>query len=124
MEDRNLDILLDVKVKITVQLGSSQLPMREVMELQPGSVIQLNQLANDPVGLYVNDKLIAYGEVVVVEDNFGIKVTELVGTARWTASTPVRRPPLRPAAGGAPWGGPCPPIRRGADSPSAPAITT
>ena len=79
MEDRNLDILLDVKVKITVQLGSSQLPMREVMELQPGSVIQLNQLANDPVGLYVNDKLIAYGEVVVVEDNFGIKITELVG---------------------------------------------
>ena len=82
MEDRNLDILLDVKVKITVQLGSSQLPMREVMELQPGSVIQLNQTANDPVGLYVNDKLIAYGEVVVVEDNFGIKITELVGTAR------------------------------------------
>ncbi len=82
MEDRNLDILLDVKVKITVQLGSSQLPMREVMELQPGSVIQLNQLANDPVGLYVNDKLIAFGEVVVVEDNFGVKITELVGAAR------------------------------------------
>ncbi len=82
MEDRNLDILLDVKVKITVQLGSSQLPMREVMELQPGSVIQLNQAANDPVGLYVNDKLIAFGEVVVVEDNFGIKITELVGSSR------------------------------------------
>ena len=81
MEDRNLDILLDVKVNITVQLGTSMLPMREVMELQPGSVIQLNQTANDPVGLYVNDKLIAYGEVVVVEDNFGIKITELVGTA-------------------------------------------
>jgi len=82
MEDRNLDILLDVKVKITVQLGSSQLPMREVMELQPGSVIQLIQAANDPVGLYVNDKLIAFGEVVVVEDNFGIKITELVGANR------------------------------------------
>jgi len=82
MEDRNLDILLDVKVKITVQLGSSQLPMRDVMELQPGSVIQLNQAANDPVGLFVNDKLIAFGEVVVVEDNFGIKITELVGANR------------------------------------------
>lgn len=82
MEDKNLDILLDVKVKVTVQLGSCQLPMREVMELQPGSVIQLNQAANDPVGLYVNDKLIAFGEVVVVEDNFGIKITELVGSAR------------------------------------------
>ena len=82
MDDKNLDILLDVKVKVTVQLGSCQLPMREVMELQPGSVIQLNQVANDPVGLYVNDKLIAFGEVVVVEDNFGIKITELVGASR------------------------------------------
>ena len=82
MDDKNLDILLDVKVKVTVQLGSCQLPMREVMELQPGSVIQLNQVANDPVGLYVNDKLIAFGEVVVVEDNFGIKITELVGANR------------------------------------------
>ena len=82
MDDKNLDILLDVKVKVTVQLGSCQLPMREVMELQPGSVIQLNQIANDPVGLYVNDKLIAFGEVVVVEDNFGIKITELVGANR------------------------------------------
>jgi flagellar motor switch protein FliN/FliY len=54
--------------------------MREVLELAPGAVIQLNQQASDPVGLYVNDKLIAYGEVVVVEDNFGIKITELVGS--------------------------------------------
>jgi flagellar motor switch protein FliN/FliY len=80
MEDRSLDIVLDVKVKVTVQLGSCQLSMREVLELAPGAVVQLNQHASDPVGLYVNDKLVAYGEVVVVEDNFGIKVTELVGS--------------------------------------------
>ncbi|MBI3887295.1 MAG: flagellar motor switch protein FliN [Opitutae bacterium] len=79
-EDRGLDIVLDVKVKVTVQLGSCQLPMREVLELAPGSVVQLNQHASDPVGLYVNDKLVAYGEVVVVEDSFGIKITELVGS--------------------------------------------
>lgn len=79
MEEKTLDILLDVKVKVAVQLGSCLLPMREVLELKPGSVVQLNQHATDPVGLYVNDKLVAYGEVVVVEDNFGIKVTELVG---------------------------------------------
>lgn len=79
-DDNNaLDLVLDVKVKVTVQLGSCQLPMREVLALSPGSIIQLNQHANDPVGLYVNDKLIAYGEVVVVEDSFGIKITELVG---------------------------------------------
>lgn len=78
-DNATLDLVLDVKVKVAVQLGSCQLPMREVLALAAGSIIQLNQHANDPVGLYVNDKLIAYGEVVVVEDSFGIKITELVG---------------------------------------------
>ena len=82
MEDKTLDLVLDVKVKVTVQLGSCQLPMRDVLELVAGSVIQLTQHASDPVGLYVNDKLVAYGEVVVVEDNFGIKITELVGSVK------------------------------------------
>ena len=82
MEEKTLDIVLDVKVKVTVQLGSVQLPMRDVLELTPGSIVQLQQHASDPVGLYVNDKLIAYGEVVVVEDNFGIKITELVGSVK------------------------------------------
>jgi flagellar motor switch protein FliN/FliY len=81
MEEKTLDVVLDVKVKVTVQLGSSQLLMRHVLELAPGSVVQLNQHASDPVGLYVNDKLVAYGEVVVVDDNFGIKITELVGSS-------------------------------------------
>ena len=78
-DSKTLDLVLDVKVKVTVQLGSCQLPMREVLSLAPGAIIQLNQHASDPVGLYVNDKLVAYGEVVVVEDSFGIKITELVG---------------------------------------------
>jgi len=82
METNALDIVLDVKVKVAVQLGSCLLPMREVLELAPGSVVQLMQHASDPVGLYVNDKLVAYGEVVVVEDNFGIKITELVGSVK------------------------------------------
>lgn len=79
IEDKTLDIVLDVKVRVTVQLGSVQLAMRNVLELAPGSVVQLQQNASDPVGLFVNDKLVAYGEVVVVEDNFGLKITELVG---------------------------------------------
>ena len=82
MEEKTLDLVLDVKVKVTVQLGSIQLPMREVLELAPGSVVQLTQHASDPVGLFVNDQLVAYGEVVVVEDNFGIKITELVGSTK------------------------------------------
>jgi flagellar motor switch protein FliN/FliY len=55
------------------------LPMRDVVELVEGTVLQLDQLASEPVGLYVNDKLIARGEVVVVEENFGIKITQIVG---------------------------------------------
>ena len=81
-DEKSLEILLDVKVKVTVQVGSVLLPMREVLELAPGSIVRLTQHASDPVGLFVNDKLVAYGEVVVVEDNFGIKITELVGSAR------------------------------------------
>lgn len=79
-ELKGLDLVLDVKVRLTVQLGSCRLAMKDILELSPGTVIKLDQEANEPVGLYVNEKLIAYGEVVVVEDNFGIKVTSLVGT--------------------------------------------
>ncbi len=82
MDEKSLEIVLDVKVKVTVQLGSVNLPMREVLELATGSIVQLTQHASDPVGLFVNDKLVAYGEVVVVEDNFGIKITEIVGSAK------------------------------------------
>ena len=81
MESATIDLVMDVKVKVTVQLGSSMLSMREVLALTAGSVIQLQHKASEPVGLYVNDKLVAYGEVVVVEENFGIKIVELIGPA-------------------------------------------
>ena len=76
---KNLSVILDVKVDLTVRIGSCMLPMRDVVELSEGTVLQLDQLATEPVGLYVNDKLIARGEVVVVEENFGIKITQIVG---------------------------------------------
>lgn len=76
-ETSNLDLLLDVKVRLTVRLGHCQMTMRNVMELNTGAVIQLDQKATDPVCLYVNDRLVAYGEVVLVEDNFGIKITKI-----------------------------------------------
>lgn len=75
----NLEVLLDVPVKLSVELGSCLMPMREVLQLAPGSVVQLDKLADTPVDLYVNQKLIARGQVIVVEDMFGIKLTELVG---------------------------------------------
>jgi flagellar motor switch protein FliN/FliY len=77
----NLDLVLDVPVKLTVELGSCLLPMREVLQLGIGSVVQLDKAADDPVQLSVNGKLVALGEIVVVENRFGIKITELVGQA-------------------------------------------
>lgn len=73
----NLDLLMDVPVKISVELGSCQMPMREVLQLNVGSVVQLDKVADAPVDIYVNNKLMAKGEVVVVEDRFGIKITEI-----------------------------------------------
>ena len=75
----NLNLFLDVPVGVTVQLGSCQLSMREVLQLNAGSVVQLDKLADAPVEVLVNDKLVARGEVVVVENKFGIKITELIG---------------------------------------------
>jgi flagellar motor switch protein FliN/FliY len=77
----NLDILLDVPVGLTVELGSCSLPMRDVLNLNVGSVVQLDKVADAPVELHVNNKLVARGEVVVVENRFGIKITELLGAS-------------------------------------------
>jgi flagellar motor switch protein FliN len=77
----NLDLLLDVRVKLTIELGSCQMPLREVLQLTPGSVVKLDQAAQHPVNLYANQKHIACGEVVVVNDCYGIKITELIGAA-------------------------------------------
>ncbi len=77
----NLDILLDVPVTLTVELGSCQLPMREVLQLAEGSVVSLDKPAGTPVELRANNKLVARGEVVVVEDRLGIRITELATAA-------------------------------------------
>ena len=75
----NLSLVLDVPVSLTIELGSCQLPMREVLQLAVGSVVQLDKPADAPVELSVNGKLIARGEVVVIEDKFGVKITEVLG---------------------------------------------
>lgn len=75
----NLSILLDIPVQVTVELGSCSLSMKEVLQLAPGSVVQLDKVANAPVDLYVNERLFARGEVVVVDEQYGIKVTEIIG---------------------------------------------
>ncbi len=77
-ESQNLDFLLDVPVKLTAELGSCQMTMQELLNLNLGSVVQLDKPANATVDVYVNQKLVARGEVVVAEDNFGIRVKEII----------------------------------------------
>ena len=77
----NLNIVMDVPVSLTIELGGCQLPMREVLQLTIGSVVQLDKAADAPVELSINGKLIARGEVVVIEERFGVKITEVIGRA-------------------------------------------
>lgn len=77
-ENGNIGLILDVPLKVTVELGSTRMKIKEILELGVGSIIELDKLAGDPVDIFVNGKLIAKGEVVVIDENFGIKVTDIV----------------------------------------------
>lgn len=77
-EGKNLDLLMDIKLKLTVELGRTEMPIKKVLELARGSVIELDKIAGEPVELYANGKLIANGEVVVIEDNFGLRITSIL----------------------------------------------
>ena len=74
----NLELLLDVTLPLVVELGRVRLSIQEILELGPGSIVELDKLAGEPADLYVNDVLLARGEVVVIEENFGIRITEIV----------------------------------------------
>jgi flagellar motor switch protein FliN len=74
----NLDLLLDVSLRVSVELGRTDLAIKDVLALGPGSVVELDKLAGEPVDILVNDRLIAKGEVVVVDENFGVRVTDIV----------------------------------------------
>ncbi len=73
-----LDMLLDVTLQVSIELGRTDMSIKKILELGPGSIIELNRMAGEPVDLLVNDKVIAKGEVVVVDENFGIRIVKLV----------------------------------------------
>lgn len=75
--NKNLEILMDIKLQLTVELGRTELPIKKVLELTRGSIIELEKIAGEPVELYANGKLVAHGEVVVIEDNFGLRITSI-----------------------------------------------
>jgi flagellar motor switch protein FliN len=76
--DPSVQRLLDVPIEVTIELGQTELSIRRILEIGPGSIIELDRMAGEPVDLVVNDKVIAQGEVVVIEENFGIRITHLV----------------------------------------------
>jgi flagellar motor switch protein FliN/FliY len=75
---RRLDLLLDVPLDVTVELGRSRMSIQELLGLSPGSVIELDKIAGEPLDIVVNDRLIARGEAVVVNDKFGIRITDII----------------------------------------------
>ena len=77
-QPKNIDILMDVKLPVAIELGRTEMTIRDILGLSAGSVVELNKLAGEPVDLLVNNKTIARGEVVVVDENFGLRVTSLI----------------------------------------------
>ena len=74
----NLDFILDIPLKVSVELGRTKLLVNELLQLSQGSVIELNKLAGEPLEVLVNDKLIARGEAVVVNEKFGVRITDIM----------------------------------------------
>ncbi|MCQ6274104.1 flagellar motor switch phosphatase FliY [Bacillus sp. V3B] len=77
-EAKNLDMLLDIPLQVTVELGRTKRSVKEILELSPGSIIELDKLAGEPVDIHINNRLIAKGEVVVIDENFGVRVTDII----------------------------------------------
>jgi flagellar motor switch protein FliN/FliY len=76
--NENIDMLLDVELDVYIELGRANLSIKRILELSPGSIVELDRMAGEPVDLLVNEKVIAKGEVVVLDENFGIRIVSLV----------------------------------------------
>jgi flagellar motor switch protein FliN/FliY len=77
-QNPNLELILDIPVTLTMQVGKTPITIRNLLQLNQGSIVELDRPAGDPLDVYVNGKLIAHGEVVVVNDKFGIRFTDVV----------------------------------------------
>ena len=78
VKERGIDLLLDIPLQVSVEVGRSRILVRELLQMQEGSLIELDKLAGEPLDLYVNSRLIARGEAVVVNDKFGLRLTDVV----------------------------------------------
>ncbi len=78
---RDIDFLLDIPLQVSVQLGRARMIIQDLLQLSQGSVIELDKLAGEPMEVFVNDKLVAKGEVVVVNEKFGVRLTDILSPA-------------------------------------------
>jgi len=77
---RNLDLILDITVPVSVELGRTNMLIKDIISLAQGSIVELDKVAGTPVDLFVRGKLLARGEVVIVDENFGVKITNICGS--------------------------------------------
>ena len=77
----DLDIILDIPLNITVELGKVRMPVNELLQLGQGSIIELSKQVGEPLDIYVNNKLVAKGEVVILDEKFGIRVADIINPA-------------------------------------------
>lgn len=75
---KNLELVMDIPIQLTVELGRTKMPIRNLLQLAQGSVVELNELAGEPLDVFVNGCLVAQGEVVVVNEKFGIRLTDII----------------------------------------------
>lgn len=78
---KNLDLLMDVPLDVSVRLGHVRMQIRDLLKLNKGSLIELEKDADEPLEIYVNDRLLAYGEVVMIKDKLGVRITDIVSLA-------------------------------------------
>lgn len=88
----NIELVKDIQVTLTVELGRTEMLIQDILELTPGKVIELDRLAGEPLDIVVNGKLLAKGEVVVVDENFGIRLTQIVEPAAREAAVNTDQP--------------------------------
>lgn len=79
--DANLDVILDIPVTVSMEIGRTELPIHSLLQLNQGSVVELDRLAGEPMDVLVNGTLIAHGEVVVINEKFGIRLTDVISPA-------------------------------------------
>ena len=75
---RNLDFLLDVYLQVSVEVGRTRMTIQDLLQLGQGSVIELTKLAGEPLDVYINDRLVARGEAVIVNEKFGVRITDII----------------------------------------------